>query len=254
LIRYKTEREIAKMKRAGEVVCRVFSLCSEIVRSGVTTLEIDRRVESLIADCGALPAFKGLYGYPSSICASVNEEILHGVPGARVLEDGDLVTVDVGVIWDGYHADAARTFAVGDVSGRARALLEATSESLDRGIEQCRPGRRLSDIARGIESVANSRGYRIVEGWVGHGIGVSLHEEPEVPNSVTSVPHGRDLVLKPGLVIAIEPMLQEGAGAAKTLADGWTVVTGDSSLAAHVEDTVAITEQGCVVLTRSAAG
>jgi methionyl aminopeptidase len=166
LIRYKTEREIAKMKRAGEVVCRVFSLCSEIVRPGVTTLEIDQRVESLIEGCGALPAFKGLYGYPSSICTSVNEEILHGVPGSRVLLDGDLVTVDVGVIWDGYHADAARTFAVGDVSGRARALLEATSESLDRGIEQCRPGGRLSDIARGIESVANSRGYRIVEGWV----------------------------------------------------------------------------------------
>lgn len=251
MIRYKTEREIATMKRAGEVVCRVFSLCSEIVRPGVTTLEIDQRVESLIADCGAWPAFKGLYGFPSSICASVNEEILHGVPGSRVLMDGDLVTVDVGVVWDGYHADAARTFAVGDVSKGARALLEATSESLDRGIDQCRPGRRLSDIARGIESVANSRGYRIVQGWVGHGIGVSLHEGPEVPNSPDDL--SRDVVLKPGLVIAIEPMLREGAGGTRTLSDGWTVVTEDSSLAAHVEDTVAITKEGCVVLTRTMA-
>lgn len=253
MIRYKTEREVAKMKRAGEVVCRVFSLCSEIVRPGVTTLEIDRRVESLIASCDAQPAFKGLYGFPASICASVNEEVLHGVPGPRVLLDGDLVTVDVGVIWDGYHADAARTFAVGDVSGAARALLEATNESLDRGIEECRPGRRISDIARGIESVANSRGYRIVEGWVGHGIGVSLHEEPAVPNSVRAVSPRHDLVLKPGLVIAIEPMLQEGSGRTKTRGDGWTVVTADSKLSAHFEDTVAITEDGCVVLTRSIA-
>jgi methionyl aminopeptidase len=253
LIRYKTEREIEKMRRAGEVVCRVFSFCSEYIRPGITTLAVDQRVESLISACGAVPAFKGLYGFPASICASVNDEVLHGIPGGRRLEEGDLVTVDVGVIWDGYHADAARTFAVGEVSGAARALVDATSESLDRGIEQCRPGRKLSDIAKVIESVARSRGYRIVEGYVGHGIGVSLHEEPEVPNSVSRVLLSRDLVLRPGLVIAIEPMFQEGSGGLRTLEDGWTVVTGDSGLAAHFEDTVAITERGPVVLTRSAA-
>jgi methionyl aminopeptidase len=253
LIRYKTEREIEKIRRAGEVVCRVFSFCSEFVRPGVTTLEIDRRVESLIEGCGAACAFKGLYGFPASICASVNEEALHGIPRDRVLLDGDLVTVDVGVSWDGYHADAARTFAVGDVSGAARALLEATAESLDRGIEQCRPGRRLSDIAWGIETVAKRRGYRIVEGYGGHGIGISLHEEPCVPNSLSPALLGRDLVLKPGLVLAIEPVLKDGDGGLRTLADGWTVVTSDARLAAHFEDTVAITERGPVVLTRPVA-
>ena len=253
MIRYKTEREIEKMRRAGEVVCRVFSFCSGFVRPGITTLEVDQRVESLIAACGAVPAFKGLYGFPASICASINEEVIHGIPRGRILNEGDLLTVDVGVIWDGYHADAARTFAVGEVSGAARALMEATAESLDRGIEQCRPGRRLSDIAYVIESVARNRGYRIVEGYVGHGIGISLHEEPQVPNSVSPALLLQDLVLRPGLVIAIEPMLQEGCGELRTLKDGWTVVTGDSKLAAHFEDTVAITERGPVVLTRSLA-
>jgi len=232
------------------VITRVFGLVADVLRPGLRTSESDGRGEELIRGEGGIPSFKGYHGFPSSICASVNEEVVHGIPGDRVLQAGDLFTIDVGVILKGYHADAARSFEVAGVSEEVATLSKTTREALDAAVEAARPGNRLSDIAKAVESRGRAGGYGVVEQYVGHGIGTELHEEPQVPNYVSPQLLRRDLILKPGLVIAIEPMFNLGTKETKTLDDGWTVVTADGWCAAHWEDTVAITTAGPEVLTR----
>ena len=238
------------MRSAGQVIARVFDLIRDMLRPGLTTLEIDTKVEELIRGENGVPSFKGYHGFPGSVCASVNEEIVHGIPGDRALKAGDLLTIDVGVIHKGYHADAARSFPVVEVSSEVAGLAAATAEALNAGIAACLVGGRLSDIARAVETRGRESGYGIVEEYVGHGIGSSLHEDPQVPNYVSESLLNRDLVLKNGLVLAIEPMFNLGTKATRVLRDKWTVVTKDGQCSAHFEDTVAITDDGPEIMTR----
>jgi methionyl aminopeptidase len=247
VITRKSAAEIATMRRAGRVVAEVLALVEEELRPGVSTARLDALAEEHIRKAGATPSFKGYYGYPSSICISVDREVVHGIPGDRVIRDGQVVSIDAGAIVDGYHGDAARTFIVGDVPQPARDLVETTRRALEAGIAAARPGNRIWDVSAAVEDVAVAHGYGIVRPYVGHGIGTTMHEEPQVPNYRTKT---RGIELAPGICIAIEPMLTLGSADVETLADGWTVVTRDGSLAAHWEDTVAVTEQGPEVLTR----
>lgn len=251
MVTLKSEREIERMRASGKVVAEVLQALGAEIRPGVATAELDRLAESIIrAHGGARPAFKGYGGFPASICASVNEEVVHGIPSkSRTLEAGDIVGIDVGVLMDGYHADAARTFAVGPVTEETRRLLSVTQSALEAGIDAARPGARLGDVSAAIQSVAESAGFSIVRDLVGHGIGQHLHEDPQVPNFGVE---GRGLELEPGLVIAIEPMVNVGGSEVRTLEDAWTIVTIDGSLSAHFEHTVAITENGPDILTRVA--
>jgi methionyl aminopeptidase len=239
------------MRASGKVVAEVLQALESQIRPGVATAELDRLAESIIrAHEGARPAFKGYGGFPASICASVNEEVVHGIPSkSRTLEAGDIVGIDVGVLLNGYHADAARTFAVGPVTEQTRRLLSVTKSALEAGIDAARPGARLGDVSAAIQGVAESAGFSIVRDLVGHGIGQHLHEDPQVPNFGVE---GRGLELEPGLVIAIEPMVNVGGSEVRTLEDAWTIVTIDGSLSAHFEHTVAITENGPDILTRVA--
>lgn len=251
MVTLKSEREIERMRASGKVVAEVLQALGAEIRPGVATAELDRLAESIIrAHGGARPAFKGYGGFPASICASVNEEVVHGIPSkSRTLEAGDIVGIDVGVLMDGYHADAARTFAVGPVTEETRRLLSVTQSALEAGIDAARPGARLGDVSAAIQSVAEAAGFSIVRDLVGHGIGQHLHEDPQVPNFGVE---GRGLELEPGLVIAIEPMVNVGGSEVRTLEDAWTIVTIDGSLSAHFEHTVAITENGPDILTRVA--
>ena len=251
MVTLKSEREIERMRASGKVVAEVLQALGAEIRPGVATAELDRLAESIIrAHGGARPAFKGYGGFPASICASVNEEVVHGIPSkSRTLEAGDIVGIDVGVLMDGYHADAARTFAVGPVTEETRRLLAVTQSALEAGIDAARPGARLGDVSAAIQSVAEAAGFSIVRDLVGHGIGQHLHEDPQVPNFGVE---GRGLELEPGLVIAIEPMVNVGGSEVRTLEDAWTIVTIDGSLSAHFEHTVAITENGPDILTRVA--
>ncbi|HET9333486.1 MAG TPA: type I methionyl aminopeptidase [Gemmatimonadota bacterium] len=251
MVTLKSEREIERMRASGKVVAEVLQALEAEIRPGVATAELDRLAESIIrAHEGARPAFKGYGGFPASICASVNEEVVHGIPSkSRTLEAGDIVGIDVGVLMSGYHADAARTFAVGPVTEQTRRLLSVTQSALEAGIDAARPGSRLGDVSAAIQSVAESAGFSIVRDLVGHGIGQHLHEDPQVPNFGVE---GRGLELEPGLVIAIEPMVNVGGSEVRTLEDAWTIVTIDGSLSAHFEHTVAITENGPDILTRVA--
>jgi methionyl aminopeptidase len=247
VISLKTPQEIEAIHRAGRIIGSLFRAIEARVLPGVTTAELDAFVEEHIAlHEGAVPAFKGLYGFPASACVSVNEEVVHGIPSKRRLVNGDIVTVDVGVRLDGWFADAARTFPVGEIDGETRRLLDVTRESLERGIEQARPGNRLGDIGHAVQQVAERAGFGVVRDLVGHGIGREPHEEPQVPNYGRP---GRGLRLQPGLVLAIEPMVNAGGVAIRTLADRWTVVAADGSRSAHFEQTVAVTENGPRVLT-----
>jgi methionyl aminopeptidase len=251
MVTLKSEREIERMRASGKVVAEVLQALEAQVRPGMATAELDRLAESIIrAHEGARPAFKGYGGFPASICASVNEEVVHGIPSkSRTLEAGDIVGIDVGVLMDGYHADAARTFAVGPVTEETRRLLSVTQSALEAGIDAARPGARLGDVSAAIQNVAEAAGFSIVRDLVGHGIGQHLHEDPQVPNFGVE---GRGLELEPGLVIAIEPMVNVGGSDVRTLEDAWTIVTIDGSLSAHFEHTVAITENGPDILTRVA--
>lgn len=253
MVTFKSKSEIAKMRAAGEVIVRIFELCERIVKPGVSTGEVDAQVDTLIRDSGNRASFKGYMGYPASICASVNEEVVHGIPSERVLRDGDLLTVDVGVIHQGWHADAARSYAVGAINAERTELAQATADGLDAGIKACQVGHRLSHIARAVEAEGRRHQFGVVEQYVGHGIGTALHEEPQVPNLVTPSLLRNDMVLRPGLVIAIEPMFNLGTAETRTKSDGWTVVTKDGRCSAHFEDTVAITDDGPEVLTRRSA-
>jgi methionyl aminopeptidase len=236
------------MRAAGRLAGEVREALRASVRPGITTLELDAAAERMIRDAGALPTFKGYRGFPYSICASVNEQIVHGFPSRYALKDGDIISIDVGATLNGFVGDTATTVPVGDVREEWLELIRVAEECLERAIKQCHPGRRLGDIGWAVQGLAESRGYGIVREYVGHGIGRKMHEDPQIPNYGKP---GTGLKLKAGYVFAIEPMLNMGTHQTKTLADGWTVVTLDGRPSAHVEHTVAITEEGPEVLTRA---
>lgn len=242
----KTEEEIDLMRVSARLVAQTLRLMKEIIRPGMTTKQLDSAAEEFITSNGALPSFKGYRGFPASICASVNSEVVHGIPGRRELKEGDIVSVDVGVLKDGYHGDGAATFGVGKISRAAANLLKVTRSSLLAGIEKAVSGNRIVDISRAVQSVVEDAGYSVVTDLVGHGIGQQMHEEPQVPNFV--VP-GDSPELKEGLTIAVEPMVNIGGSEVKMREDGWTVVTRDGSLSAHFEHTIAVRGDGAEILT-----
>lgn len=238
--------EIATMREAGRVTARALRSVGDAVRPGVTTAELDAIAVDVIAAAGARPAFLGYHGFPATICASRNNVVVHGFPGKTKLEEGDIISVDVGAIVDGYYGDSAATFPVGTIPAETARLLEVTKKSLEAGIGKCVPGMRLYDISAAVQHVAESAGFSVVREYVGHGIGRQMHEEPQVPNYGTA---GRGPTLATGMVLAIEPMVNAGSAGVRQLDDGWTVVTEDGSCSAHFEHTVAITEDGPLVLT-----
>ena len=234
------------MREAGRITARALRLVGGHVRPGVTTGELDRVAEQAIREEGAVPAFLGYHGFPASICTSLNSQVVHGIPGKVRLREGDIISIDIGAIHEGYYGDSASTFAVGQVSDVAQRLMDATRRSLEAGIAACEPDRHLYDVSNAVQTVAEGAGFSIVRGYVGHGIGQAMHEEPNVPNYG---PAGKGPVLKEGMVFAIEPMVNAGDAAVESLDDGWTVVTRDGSLSAHFEHTVAVTASGPLVLT-----
>lgn len=242
----KSSAEIGIMREAGRITARALRSVGEAVRPGVTTGELDAIAEDVVHSAGALPAFKGYQGFPATICASLNEQVVHGIPGERRLAEGDILSVDVGAIVDGYYGDSAYTFAVGAVSDEATRLMDATRAALEAGMARCVPGMRLYDISNAVQNVAEGAGFSIVREYVGHGIGRAMHEEPQIPNFG---PAGKGPTLKPGMVLAIEPMVNAGGAAVRSLDDGWTVVTQDMRPSAHFEHTVAVTDDGPYVLT-----
>lgn len=250
MIVLKSEREIALMRRGGHILADVVALIRDIAKPGVSTLEVDEEVEGFIRKQGALPAFKGYRGFPATVCISINDEVVHGIPSAhRRMKEGDIVGFDLGCIVDGYYADCAITLPLGEIPPRVQELLDVTRESLEHAIAECRPGRRLSDVSHAVQRHVEPHGFGVVRTFVGHGIGRALHEEPQVPNFGEP---GRGPQLKPGMVLAIEPMVTLGVPATRVLSDGWTVVTCDGRPACHVEHTIAITEHGPTVLTAPA--
>lgn len=246
MIVVKTRAQIDKMRQAGRLVGQTLDLMARLARPGIRTIELDAAAEEFILSQGAIPAFKGYMGYPATLCVSINDEVVHGIPGDRRLEEGQIVSVDVGVNFEGWYGDAARTLCIGAVSDQAKRLLDATQEALNRGIAQARSGNRLGDISAAVQTYAEDQGYSVVRELVGHGIGQRMHEEPQVPN------FGRPRTgpeLKTGMVLAIEPMLNVGGCEVNFDADKWTVRTADGSLSAHFEHTVAITDNGPEILT-----
>ncbi|HEV2834684.1 MAG TPA: type I methionyl aminopeptidase [Pyrinomonadaceae bacterium] len=242
----KSKRELEKMRAAGHLVGQVLAHLRTLVEPGATTLEIDRAAEKMIRDAGALPTFKGYNGFPYSICASVNEQIVHGFPSNYRLKDGDIFSIDVGVTLEGFVGDTATTVPVGKVNEDRLKLIRITEQCLERAIEQCRPGKHLGDIGWAVQEHAEANGYSIVRDYVGHGIGRRMHEDPQIPNYGRP---GLGTKIKSGYVFAVEPMVNLGSHHTKVLADGWTVVTVDGQPSAHVEHTIAITEDGPEVLT-----
>lgn len=247
MIILKSDHEIQSMRAAGRVVALVIEALKKAVAPGVTTGELDRLAEQIIRAEGALPSFKGYGGFPASICASINEEVVHGIPGMKVLKNGDIISIDVGAQVEGFHGDAAVTIPVGQIDTEVARLLTVTEESLLQGIAQAREGQRLSDISHAVQTHVEKHGFSVVRDYVGHGIGRAMHEDPQIPNFG---PPGRGPRLRAGMVLAIEPMVNAGTFAVETLADGWTVITCDQKPSAHFEHTVAITADGPVILTR----
>jgi methionyl aminopeptidase len=239
--------ELERMRAAGRLVGEVLTALTPRVAPGVTTAELDEIAEKMITDAGAIPAFKGYHGYPATICASINEEVIHGIPsGQRVLREGDILSIDVGASLEGYFGDSAITLPVGQVSEEAARLLTVTEEALYKAIDVAKPGGRVSDIGHAVQKHVEAYGFSVVREFVGHGIGQRMHEEPQVPNYGEA---GRGPRLAEGMVLAIEPMVNAGKPAVKVLSDGWTAVTRDKSLSAHFEHTVAITASGAWILT-----
>jgi methionyl aminopeptidase len=252
MVTRKSKAEIARMRQAGRIVAEVLQLVEEALKPGVSTGQLDRLAEEHIRKAGAVPSFKGYPGinprrpFPASLCISIDDEIVHGIPGERTIRDGQIVSIDAGAIVDGWHGDGARTFYVGEPPASVKALIDTTRDAMRAGIEAAVPGSHIEDISAAVEDVAGPAGFGIIRQFVGHGIGTEMHEEPQVPNYRTGR-KGRKL--EPGLCLAIEPMLTLGDYRAHLLDDDWTVSTIDGSLAAHFEDTIAVTEDGPVVLT-----
>lgn len=246
MISLKSKREIEKIKEAAEILKKVFAQVEGIIRPGVTTDELDALSEKIIREAGAVPAFKGYRGYPKTACISVNEEVVHGIPGKRKLKEGDIVSFDIGAKVEGYYADAARSWGVGKMSDTAKKLIATAKDSLEAGLSVYKPGCRIGDMSHAIQNLIESRGFQVVRDYVGHGIGKQLHEEPQVPNYGKS---GHGPKIEAGLVLAIEPMVTEGSHAVEVLADGWTVVTQDRKMASHYEDTIVFLESGYQNLT-----
>jgi len=248
MIIYKSPQEVDNMRTAGRIVAGTIDRVLVAVRPGISTADLDRAAEEEINRQAAIPSFKGYKGFPGSICASLNDEVVHGIPSPkRILKAGDVLSLDFGAIWEGYHADSAVTVFVGEPpSAEAEKLVRVTEEALEAAISQVRPGGRLSDVSHAVEQVVEGAGFSVVREYVGHGIGRSLHEDPQIPNYG---PPGRGPELRPGLVLAVEPMVTMGDWPTRVLADDWTVVTADGSLAAHFEHTIAVTDDGHEVLT-----
>lgn len=245
-ITIKSEKELDLMRESGSIASHTKAMLIDAVRPGVMSRDLDALAEREIRFLGAVPSFKGLYGFPATICASVNEEIVHGIPSRRRLVEGDIISIDLGAIVGGFHSDTAFTVGVGEIDEDSQRLVEATRASLYRAIEQVKAGHRVGDIGAAVQTYAEGMGYGVVRQYVGHGIGRALHEDPQVPNYGKP---GRGALLRVGMTIAIEPMLTAGTWDTKILDDGWTVVTADGSRSAHFEDTVAVTENGPEVLT-----
>lgn len=246
MIVIKSSKEIELMQESGRIVALVHESIKQAIKPGITTADLDVIAERIIVENGAKPSFKGYHGFPASICASVNDEVIHGIPGGRVLEEGDIISIDVGAFKNGYHADAAKTHPVGSISDADMALIEATRQSFFEGLKFCREGYRLSDVSHAIQAFAESLGYGVVREFVGHGVGQELHEDPPIPNYGTP---GRGPRLTKGMVLAIEPMINQGTHKVAMLDDDWTVVTQDGKPSAHYEHTVLITEDEPVLLT-----
>jgi len=253
MIPIKSKHEIDLMRKSGAVVGVALEKLREAAKPGVTTKELDRIAEEYIRGCGASPSFKGVpavvkgaMDFPASICASVNEEVIHGIPGKRELKDGDIISIDIGAYLNGYHGDAARTFAIGNVSDEAKRLIEATERSFYAGIKMAVKGNRVVDISRGVQECAEAAGFSVVRDFVGHGVGKEMHEAPQIPNYVTRLRGPR---LDIGMTLAVEPMVNIGTFEVKVLSDNWTVVTADGKLSAHYENTFVITADGPVILT-----
>ncbi len=243
--------ELDLMRRAGRIVAEGVRIIERMARPGVSTADLDAAFERSLREAGAVPTFKGYRGFPAAVCASINEEVVHGIPSPRrILKEGDILSIDCGATYKGYVGDMAVTLAVGRVSDRARRLIEAARGALDEAVRVVGPNVRLSEVSRAIQRFAEERGFNVVRKFVGHGVGRDMHEEPQVPNFVEEGMPGGDFILKPGICLAIEPMLNEGTSEVVTLPDGWTVVTQDGKLSAHFEHTVAVTREGREVLTR----
>jgi methionyl aminopeptidase len=247
MIELKTKREIEIIRNNGKILARALKLVEERIRPGTKTRELNRVAEDFITQQGAYPAFKGYRGFPSSICVSIDEEVVHGIPGERALEQGQIVSVDIGVLKDGYYADAARTYSVGEIPERSRKLVDVTREALECALDSVKEGGHLSDLSHAIQSFVERNGFSVVRDLVGHGIGKKMHEEPQIPNFGEP---GQGVMLKKGMVFAIEPMVNAGSWEIETRDDHWTIVTRDGSLSAHFEHTVAVTENGAEILTQ----
>ena len=249
MISLKTPEQLRLMREAGRITAETLLYVGEIIREGMTTLELDRQIRQFIERHGATPSFLGYNGFPGSACISLNDEVIHGIPSKkRIIREGDLVKVDVGACWRGYHGDSARTYPIGQVSEEAKSLLEHTRESFFCAMKVALAGNRVGDIGSAVDTHIRTAGFSVVREFVGHGIGAALHEEPDVPNYGTP---GRGTRLYPGMVIAVEPMVNAGAPEVRVLSDGWTVVTKDGSLSAHYENTIAITDNGPMILTEA---
>ena len=247
MIQLKNSAQIKVMREAGRITAQALLVAREAIREGVSTKELDTKIRNFIESCGAKPSFLGLYGFPGSACISINSQVIHGIPSKdTILQEGDIVKIDLGACYKGFHGDSARTYPVGRISPEAQALIYATEASFWRGVEQFKEGNRIGDIGNAVESFVKPLGYEVVRRYVGHGIGHDVHESPEVPNFGTP---GRGARLCRGMVLAIEPMINAGTGDVKELNDGWTVTTADGKLSAHYENTVALTESGIVILT-----
>jgi methionyl aminopeptidase len=247
MIIFKSPEEIERMRKAGQIVARTIERLQVAVEPGMTTGHLDALAEQEIRGMGAVPSFKGYRGFPGTICTSVNEQVVHGIPGKRAVKEGDILKLDVGAVWEGYHADSAISMFVGEPpSDVAEKLVRVTEDSLEAGIAMLRPGGRLSDVGHAVQQVVEGAGFSCVREYAGHGVGRALHEDPQVPNYGDP---GRGPLIRPGLVVAIEPMVNVGTWHTRLLADRWTVVTADKSLSAHFEHTIAITEDGHEVLT-----
>ncbi len=246
MVTLKSPREIETMRRSGKITSKVLTDLMKAARPGVTTGFLDEMAENGIRELGGIPTFKGYHGYTASICTSVNDEVVHGIPSDRVLKDGDLLSIDIGTTFEGYVSDSAVTVPIGNISRNAERLLDVTQECLMIGIAHMQRGNRVGDIGDAVQRHAESHGYGVVRELVGHGVGTSMHEEPQVPNYGSA---GTGALLRPGLVLAVEPMITEGEHAVEILKDGWTVVTADGKLAAHFEHTIAVTEGGPKILT-----